>query len=386
MAIELETLYEKVSEYDIHLVAGKKGMKNIAAWFQMIESIQGVDLIEENSILFTSGLGLSKEDDLEALIRLQSQSKACATVLIIGEYIKTLPQVIIEYCNNNQYPLFIINQEKELSNIMRVMSYEILRSEKASLELSAALKDAISFPTKTELYVPVFRSYGFQDDNTYCMVMIEAGNRETNLNKRTMVKLIKSIEKIQMSYGDKSFIINSEGIFLLLFSNYTTDNIVYILEKILAVLNQIYPFGFYISVGRNTKNITSISESHKYAQKINTFLKNQNIKNTIYEFDKLGMYKILMSIDNTEVADEYIRELLAAVIDYDTKNKSNLYEVLKLYLENDGSIKAISEILFLHRNSINYKIKKIEELLNCDLSSMKMRTKLYVAFLLEYIR
>jgi len=98
------------------------------------------------------------------------------------------------------------------------------------------------------------------------------------------------------------------------------------------------------------------------------------------------MYKILMSIDNTEVADEYIRELLAAVIDYDTKNKSNLYEVLKLYLENDGSIKAISEILFLHRNSINYKIKKIEELLNCDLSSMKMRTKLYVAFLLEYIR
>ena len=59
--------------------------------------------------------------------------------------------------------------------------------------------------------------------------------------------------------------------------------------------------------------------------------------------------------------------------------------MLKLYLDNDGSVKAVSELLFLHRNSINYKIKKIEELLQCDLSTTKVRTKLYLAFLIEYI-
>ncbi len=385
MAIELETLYKRVTEYDFHLLAGGRGMGSSAEWIQTVENISGVEFIEENSIVFTSGLGLSSIEDLEELIRLQSKSRACGTVLVKGNYIQEISPDLLQYCNEHAYPLLVVNQERELAQIMRVMTHEILRSERASIELSAALKDAISFPSRTELYVPIFRNYGFLEDNTYCMVIIEPGNKETHLDKGTMVKLIKSIEKIQMSYGDKSFIINSEGTFLLVFSNYTTERVVYITEKILALLNKMYALGFYVAVGLHGKNITSISESYKYAEKMKRFLRNQNIKNKVYQFDKLGMYKILMSIENKEVMKGYIDDMLQPIIAYDAKHNSNLYDVLKLYLENDGSVKTISEILFLHRNSINYKIKKIEELLECDLSSLKTRTKLYVAFLLEYI-
>lgn len=381
----MNVLFQKVSDYDFCLVAGKRGMKNTANWFQIIESINSIDLIEENSILFTTGVALGNELELEELIRLQSQSKACGTAVVLGHSIKSISKDIIRYCDDAGYPLFVTHQEKELSQIMHVLAHEILRSEKASLELSTALKDSISFPAKTELYVPVFKSYGFTEDSLYCMVMIEPAAKEEHLDKSTMVKLIKTVEKIQMSYGDKSFIINSEGIFLLLFSNYTTEKINYITDKILSVLNKMYGFGFYVSVGINQKHISNISDSYKFSEKINGFLKKQNIKNHIYEFDKLGLYKILMSIDNKEIMKEYIDETLGNVIAYDLRHKANLYEVLKLYLEYNGSIKATADALFLHRNSINYKIKKIEELMNCDLSSTKIRTKLYVAFLMEYI-
>lgn len=385
MAVELHVLFQKISDYDVCLVAGKSGMKNTADWFQIIESVNSIDLIEENSILFTTCVALGSGQELEELIRLQSQSKASGTVVVLGHCINSIADDILRYCDETGYPLFAARKEKELSRIMHVLAHEILRSERASLQLSTALKDSISFAAKTELYVPVFKSYGFMEDSLYCMVMIEPAQREEHLDKSTMVKLIKTIEKIQMSYGDKSFIINSDGIFLLLFSNYTTDKIIYITDKILSALSKMYRFGFYVSVGINKKHISNISASYKFSERINEYLKKQNAINQIYQFDKLGLYKLLMSIDNRELMAEYIEETLGSITAYDLQHKSNLYEVLKLYLEYNGSIQATADALFLHRNSINYKIRKIEELLSCDLSSTKERTKLYVAFLMDYI-
>lgn len=138
MAVELHVLFQKVSDYDLSLVAGKSGMKNTADWFQIIESIKSIDLIEENSILFTTGVALGNEQELEELIRLQSQSKACGTIVVLGNCIKNISKDIICYCNQAGYPLFVTYQRKELSQIMHVLAHEILRSEKASLELSTA--------------------------------------------------------------------------------------------------------------------------------------------------------------------------------------------------------------------------------------------------------
>lgn len=384
MSVELDVLLQKMSDYSIYLIAGNGGTKKMVDWFQIVENIDSIELIESNSILFTTGLSVNTESDLEELIRLQSKSGASATVITIGNYIKSVPKDIINYCSNNSYPLFVVKNEKELPQIMRTMSYEILKSEKASQELSNALKNAISFPMKTELYVPTFLNYGFLRENTYCVAIIEP-KIDTSIDKIIVIKLVKTIEKIQMSYGDKSFIINNGGVFLLLFSNYTNTKTLLVVEKILEAIKKIYPNGFFVSIGSNSKNITSISQSLRYANKINTLLQKQNIVNKIYEFNELGLLKVLISVDNKDVLEEYIEQYLVPLIKYDEINKTNLYEVLKQYLENDGSVKAVAQAQFLHRNSINYKIKKIEEILNCDLSSLKIRANLHLAYLIEYI-
>lgn len=237
MAIELDVLFQKVNGYDFHLIAGKDGMKNMVNWFQIVETLYGIDMIEENSIIFTTGVNVENDADLEELVLLQSKSKASGTILVLGGFLKSVPQGVIDYCNNNQYPLFTISQERELSKVMRILSYEILRSEKASIELSAALKDAISFPSKIDLYLPVFQEYGFMEYGTYCMAIVEPSDRREHLERSNAVKMIKVIEKILMSYGDKFFIISSENIFLLLFSNYVPERIMFIMEKILSAVN-----------------------------------------------------------------------------------------------------------------------------------------------------
>ena len=44
---------------------------------------------------------------------------------------------------------------------------------------------------------------------------------------------------------------------------------------------------------------------------------------------------------------------------------------------SENSVKETAEAMFVHRNTINYKINKIEEMLNCDLSELDTRLLYY---------
>ncbi|MBQ5484190.1 MAG: helix-turn-helix domain-containing protein, partial [Lachnospiraceae bacterium] len=59
-----------------------------------------------------------------------------------------------------------------------------------------------------------------------------------------------------------------------------------------------------------------------------------------------------------------------------------LMEVLSCYLKNDGSVKATSEQLFIHRNTVNYRLSKIEEITDMDLSSTSDRLQLTVGLMI----
>ena len=57
--------------------------------------------------------------------------------------------------------------------------------------------------------------------------------------------------------------------------------------------------------------------------------------------------------------------------------------ILRSYLKHDGSVKETADELFVHRNTINYKLKKAEELLNVELSSLNTRLQLLLAFMIH---
>ena len=77
--------------------------------------------------------------------------------------------------------------------------------------------------------------------------------------------------------------------------------------------------------------------------------------------------------------------MLKPLIDYDEQNQSELVDVLKCYLDHDGSVNRTAEELFVHRNTINYKLNKIKDILNIDLASLETRMELMLALALKEI-
>lgn len=67
---------------------------------------------------------------------------------------------------------------------------------------------------------------------------------------------------------------------------------------------------------------------------------------------------------------------------YDQKNQSNLLHTLDVYLLNDCNAQHCGRLLFLHRNSLVYRIRRIQDIAGIDLSDPDERSYLRLSFLL----
>ena len=67
------------------------------------------------------------------------------------------------------------------------------------------------------------------------------------------------------------------------------------------------------------------------------------------------------------------------MLDYDEAHHANLYETLEAYLCHDGSLKGTAEQLYLHRNTVAYRIGKAEKLVPYDLKDWEQRFTVFLA-------
>lgn len=89
-------------------------------------------------------------------------------------------------------------------------------------------------------------------------------------------------------------------------------------------------------------------------------------KNSVCRYTDFAFYDLLNSVKDTRCLLSFCHPALAALRSYDTENNTELYHTLDVYLSCGQNIKTASEILFIHRNSLAYRLKRIFELTQID--------------------
>lgn len=102
-------------------------------------------------------------------------------------------------------------------------------------------------------------------------------------------------------------------------------------------------------------------------------------KTDIVDYDKLEIYKILMSLKKSGVLEYLYKKYLAPLIEYDKANNADFMNFISVYFECGGHTKMISEKMYVHRNTVHYRVKKAEEILGCSLSDPCVQTCMYLA-------
>lgn len=384
MAVLLSDLYENVKGQDFTLVAGEQGMNNVVRWLHMVESNAISSFLGGQEITFTTGIALGKDETLLDLVKSNIEHKASGMVVNIGPFIQEIPQEVIDYCNEKGFPLFVVPWKVHMAEIMRSISYMITESDKFNMELSSAVKNAIFFHEQEDMYVPQLERNNFLRNWSYCIVVIELIEENQPVSAEELQRYLKIMENYLIFSRRKTFAFELGGSIVVLFSDYAEA----LVKR--SVIDMLKRCNFqreqcYVGIGRCMPNAQGINKSYRQACQVLKLQKSLHNDKGVVAYQELGIYKLLMDIENQDVINEYYAETIQQLVEYDRLNETNYCEVLQCYLDHSGSVKETAEAMFVHRNTINYKINKIEEMLNCDLSELDTRLLYSIAFMLKKI-
>ena len=101
---------------------------------------------------------------------------------------------------------------------------------------------------------------------------------------------------------------------------------------------------------------------------------------SIYTFEEYGIYVMLRTVASAEDLSRYLHTALPRLEAYDRDNGSNLELTLYTYLRCSCNTTETADALFLHRNSVIYRLRRIEELCEIDLNDIDTRFRLRLSY------
>ncbi|MDP9380615.1 MAG: helix-turn-helix domain-containing protein [Chloroflexota bacterium] len=100
-------------------------------------------------------------------------------------------------------------------------------------------------------------------------------------------------------------------------------------------------------------------------------------------FLETGAYGLLAPLRETSIARRVMGQLLQPVITYDRQHNASLTETLETYIACNGNASITAHRLSLHRNSLSYRLKRIEDLTGLSLAESENRLLLTLALRLQ---
>jgi len=108
-------------------------------------------------------------------------------------------------------------------------------------------------------------------------------------------------------------------------------------------------------------------------------IEGENVKH----FDEVGVYSLLLPYHD----DFWMRRFHQAIIQplkvYDQASHSDLYDTAIAYVEADGDIRMTAQSLFIHQNTVRYRLSKIKEILNFHEGDVPLFAQLSIAVKLD---
>ncbi len=370
----------------IKLIAGKNGIYKTVTWTYICETIEFSKWVNGGELIFITGMGMDLDERSMKKFLLECGEKDISGVVILtnSEYIKEIPTSCIELANNLNLPLFnmawdikLIDATKEISN------YIIERSFIENKEKELLKELLFSYSLDKERIYKLCKSCKFKTEDLYFAAVFNIEDIDKN-----HIEYIIDYVKVKLRNINIKFLLD-------IFEN----NIICIINNILdkefkikQVLNEINNNlnecnASILSIGRSYSNIFDIKISYEECINILDYYRYQEYDDQIIDYDKIGFYKLLFYIKDIDQLRLYRNEAIGKLLEYDKDKNSNMLKTLKVYLYNDCNLINTSNKLFIHRNTLIYRINKIKNILDINLDSALSKNELINAIMIDdYIR
>lgn len=193
-------------------------------------------------------------------------------------------------------------------------------------------------------------------------------NEENNISRDVLSKLNSTMKNWWSIPFEKGYITMTDG-------NET--------KGIQALDNISRKIGLLVSTSDIYTDIKDTISQFQLSKDVYVYAKKNGQNSGVAKYDDYKIFRLLSFAKEKVDINKLKVDVLTIIDEYDIINKSEYGLTLRTYLINNLSFQDTAKKLFIHKNTVSYRIKRIHELFNLDFNDIKKITTLYYSILLE---
>jgi purine catabolism regulator len=99
----------------------------------------------------------------------------------------------------------------------------------------------------------------------------------------------------------------------------------------------------------------------------------------------MGLYRLLLGLRDQAEVRRFYSDTLGRLVDYDREHNSELVPTLRAFFEQNANASETARKMYVHRNTLNYRLQRIAEIVGLDLDNPDTRLALAVALRIHYL-
>lgn len=383
MAFTVEDAFRETKDfYQLNLVAGKEGLGNTIIWAFQIEDTTIIQHLWGKELAVTMGISFGEPKQLYHFVEELIKHHAAGLIINTGKYIFDIPSEVIDLCNQKNFPLITVPWKILLADLIKDYCIRAFNVENEELKLSKAFISAIETPGLTTAYLSAL-SATYHIDGTFQIALItttESKSVTAIRRRRLLFYMQNTLDKTDFSYNlfwyQDAYVLVVNDVSENQFEAFLTD-----LIEAAAIRSE----NRKLRIGLGTP-VNQISELFKSYRRADAALHMSRFQKTTFtKFSEMGVYQLLFTVQDKSMLKDLYEKTLAPLKEYDRKHHSSYEDTLYYYLKHSGSIQEIAKEMYTHRNTVLYRIRKMKELLNCELETAEERFPYEMAFYIKEI-
>lgn len=366
------------------LLAGKSVLSREITGAHVVEIVEAQDWVKRGELIFVSGVAFhDKEKDFKKSIHALAKRQVAGVVIEVGPYIGAVTEEIIDICNELNLPLLSLPYEIPVSEIISQIYFDIYSREETNKSIEKFMEEVLYGDTGKALE----RIELFKFDRNRKHVALYIGldvpeQKEASEDNRE--KLLKAVRMSFVKQNQLLYLQEEDGV-VAIQELELGEKIHKIMEEKRQEIQKNLQFSLKnasvsMGVGNAFGGSNAIKESVSEARKAYKVLRACQTQGGLRYYDEIGIYRVFFDLKSEEVLENLLRETLGVLLEYDRENESEMVHTLEVFLEEDCNIASTTEKLFVHRNTVKYRIKRIEEILGRDLKDVTVQFNLRLAY------
>ncbi len=380
MAMTMNNLIDETKEhFQLTLLAGQSAGEHVVTWAHLLEDISAAELFLGNELVVTSGFSARDEASLLKFVTSICEKSIAGLVINTGKYVLDIPSSVIDLCNEKGMPLLTMPWNMSAMAFVRSCCVRIEKQALETERINQAAMRALQSPHNQSGYMTELSD--FFDVSAGFQILTITADIPDNDRRGGVNRAALRIHTAMFHWGFQFLLFQMEQRFVLILNQNNRQITDEIATQIATVYRQRKGWAkdsLHIGIGEPVEQLPQLSKSYHTA--LSALRRGTLQSETIQKFSDMGFYKLLYSVPDDAILEQYYEERLQVLLEYDASHNSLFVETLFRYLLCDGSLAAVAEDMYTHRNTVHYRMGKIRDLLQNPLETQSQRFPLLLAF------